>query len=70
MMDWGGGKESVSSFGDERLGFSKMKNNGKPDRFWENITSCVLLSVKYLWDILVKMSARHLELWIWCPGDT
>lgn len=38
----------------EAGGFSKMKNNGK--------MSCVWLSVKYPWDILVKLSRRQLEL--------
>lgn len=45
----------------EAAGFSKMKNNGKPDRFWGKM-SCVWLSVMYLWDILVKLSRRQLEL--------
>lgn len=52
------------------LPFFKMKNNRKPNRFWGKIMNYVLPSVEYLWDVLVKLSRRQLELWIWCPGDT
>lgn len=70
MQYLGGDEESVSSFEDWQMGllFSKMKNNGEPNRFGGKITY-VLLSVEYSWDILVKLSRRHVELWIWCPGD-
>lgn len=52
------------------LPFFKMKNNRKPNRFWGKVTNYVLLSVEYPWDVLMKLSRRQLELWIWCPGDT
>lgn len=39
------------------MGFSTMENDGKPNWFWAKITSCVLLSVEYLWGTLVKMSS-------------
>lgn len=59
-------------FGDLWVGlpFFKMKNNRKPNRFGGKIMNYVLLSVEYLWDVLVKSSRRQLELRIWCPEDT